>query len=95
MGMQGMFGERLFSILDKDADEILSKEEFIEGLGRLFTSDFKQNVKIVFDLFDFDNDGFITSEDLLTLLSHIPISSINPEELNSTASNKSPKRNSM
>jgi len=30
-------------------------------------------MKIIFDLFDFDNDGVITKEDVIALLSHIPL----------------------
>jgi len=95
MGMQGMFGDRLFSIFDKDGDDLLNKEEFVSGISRLFTTEFNKNVRIVFDLFDFDNDGFITAEDMRVLLSHLPIQSSNTEIITSKGSAKTQMRSAM
>ena len=68
-----MIGERIFSLFDVDKDGFLKKAEFQSGLCRLFVSSFEENVKLVYDLFDFDSDEKITKEDIRTLLSHVPL----------------------
>lgn len=52
------------------------KGEFGSCIIRLFSSVFEEKVKLIFDLYDFDSDGKITKEDIITLLSHVP-----PEEV--------------
>ena len=76
MGLPALLTERLFFIMDKDKNEFLSLSEFIQGLSKLFSKDFERNVSLVFDLFDFDEDGFAISEDLRVVLSHVPVTEI-------------------
>ena len=76
MGLPSLIAERLFAKMDKNKDEMQSLAEFKEGSARLFTKKFEDNVNLMFDLFDFDNDGFITGEDIRLLLSHVPITQI-------------------
>jgi Ca2+-binding EF-hand superfamily protein len=60
-------------LFDVDKDCYLKKTEFQGGICRLFVSSFDENVKLVYDLFDFDSDGKISKEDIRTLLSHVPL----------------------
>ncbi len=46
------------------------------------TQNFDKNLKLVFDMYDFDGDGLIAREDIRTLLSSVPLAPENghPEE---------------
>ena len=50
--------------------------EFLAGTSRLFSNSFDDNLKLIFDMFDFDNDGVASKEDIRTLLSHVPLSQV-------------------
>ena len=47
---------KLFSC-NKSADSSISKEQFIEGLRLLYISKLSVRSKMVFDMYDYDNDG--------------------------------------
>lgn len=40
---------------------------------KLYSNDFNVKMKFVFDMYDFDSDGYITKEDVITLLLSVPI----------------------
>lgn len=40
------------------------------------SQDFDENIKVVFQIYDFDKDNLISSEDIRTLLSHVPLSQL-------------------
>ena len=48
----------------------------MDGACRLFNSNFDENLDLVFKVFDFDNDGFISKEDIRIVLSHVPLAQI-------------------
>ena len=54
----------------------MSRTEFVEGGCRLFSNNFSENLKLIFQLVDFDKDGIVTKEDLRIVLSHIPLAQI-------------------
>lgn len=66
----------MFTMFDTDRDGFLGKKEFLNGFYRLFGCSFEENLKLVYDLFDFDSDGQITKEDMRTLLSHVPLAQL-------------------
>ena len=47
--------------------------EFIEGLTTLFSDSTDKIEKFIFQLYDFDKDGFISKEDVRVVLSYIPL----------------------
>lgn len=47
--------------------------EFIEGLSTLFSDSTDKIEKFIFQLYDFDKDGFISREDVRVVLSYIPL----------------------
>lgn len=65
--------DKLFNTFDKDGDEHLSMKEFVEGLNLLYYGTFKQTAKIIFNMYDFDNDGYINKNDVKTLMSYLPL----------------------
>lgn len=67
--------EKLFSVFDKDNNSFLSAKEFIDGFNTLYYGNFKQTVKIIFGMYDFDKDGYIHKEDIKVLFSYLPIKS--------------------
>ena len=54
----------------------MSRSEFIKGTSRLFNSSFDENIKLIFELLDFDSDGVASAEDMRALLSHVPMSEV-------------------
>jgi Ca2+-binding EF-hand superfamily protein len=48
-------------------------KQFVYVLFKVYYSTFEEQVKLVFDIYDFDKDGFITQEDVRIILSYIPI----------------------
>ena len=72
--LPGMICKRLFSVFNYNKDEeYLSAENFIENMTNLFTGNIEYLFKLIFNLFDFNNDGTISSEDVNIILSYIPI----------------------
>ena len=40
---------------------------------RLYTGNFEEHINFIFEFYDFDKDGKITSEDVRIVLSYIPL----------------------
>ena len=69
-----MICRRLFSVFNNNIDEeYLSAENFVENMTNLFTGNIVYLFKLIFNLFDFNNDGNISSDDVNIILSYIPI----------------------
>jgi len=71
--LPGILAERFFSLLDANNDEYIDLREFVYILFKVYYSSFDAQVKLVFDIYDFDRDGSITKEDVRIILSYIPI----------------------
>lgn len=71
--LPGILAERFFSLLDANQDEYIDLREFVYILFKIYYSNFDNQVKLVFDIYDFDKDGYITKEDVRIILSYIPI----------------------
>ena len=71
--MPGIIGERLFAVFDINNDGYLDITEFVTNMFKLYTSEFNIKMKLTFDMYDFDRDGFLSKEDVSLLLSHAPI----------------------
>ena len=74
-GLPGMISRRLFSVFNnnKNDEEYLSGENFIENMLNLFTGKIDHLFSLIFKLFDFTNSGNISSEEVSLILSYIPI----------------------
>lgn len=68
-----MLGERFFAIMDRNKDGYVDYKEFLNGLLRIYCSTFDQKTKFVFDIYDFDEDGFISKDDFSAIMSYMPI----------------------
>jgi len=71
--MPGIIAERVFTLFDKNKDGYSGKEEFIAAACRLLSQKFEDNIKAVFEVYDFDDDGIISREDIRVLLSYVPL----------------------
>ena len=45
----------------------------MHGFFKVYYSNLETKIKLSFDMYDFDRDGYITREDVRLILSHIPI----------------------
>ena len=46
-------------------------------MSTLFTESFDNLVKFIFKFYDFDKDGFITKDDIRTVMSYVPLNTNN------------------
>ncbi|CDW83301.1 myosin light chain kinase [Stylonychia lemnae] len=63
-GLPGILNERFFKILDENGDGIIDQKEFIHAMFKVYYSKLESKIKLVFDIYDFDNDGYISKEDI-------------------------------
>eukprot|EP00831_Metopus_contortus_P084918 TRINITY_DN9752_c0_g1_i1.p1 TRINITY_DN9752_c0_g1~~TRINITY_DN9752_c0_g1_i1.p1 ORF type:complete len:493 (+),score=73.14 TRINITY_DN9752_c0_g1_i1:162-1640(+) len=80
LNLPGLIGERVFSLFDTNHDGYSGKEEFMNAVCRLVNQKFEDNIKVVFEIYDFDNDKLVSRDDIRTLLSHVPLSQILAEK---------------
>lgn len=71
--LPGIIGERFFAVLDLSKNEYIDLREFVHGFFKVYYSNLETKIKLSFDVYDFDRDGYITKEDVRLILSHIPI----------------------
>ena len=71
--LPGLLAERLFTVLDKNKNNYLCQEEFLTGMLTFYCSSFNDKIKFIFDIYDFDNDGFINKSDIVTIISSMPV----------------------
>ena len=67
-----MIAERIFSVIDKKRRGFIDAMQFCTFMFKLYSADYDVRIKFIFDLYDFDDDGVISKEDIHTLLSHFP-----------------------
>ena len=74
--LPGLISRRLFIVFNNNnnEEEFLSADNFINNMLDLFVGGFNELSNIIFNLFDFKNDGQITSDEISIILSYIPIS---------------------
>lgn len=70
--LPGIIADRFFSIVDKNGDKKVSEQEFVTAFKQLYLSDLQMKMKISFEIFDFDKDGFISREDIRLIMSFVP-----------------------
>lgn len=71
--LPGLIAERLFFIMDRDKNNYLSQDEFLSGFLCFYCSDFDEKIKLIFEIYDFDNDGLINQNDIITIISCMPV----------------------
>ena len=71
--LPGIISTRLFTLLDSDKDDYLGYSEFSKGMNILFNSDLDSLMGFIFNIFDENNDGLISPEDIRTIFQYIPL----------------------
>lgn len=73
--LPGIISERLFTVLDKDKDGILSLSEFVNGMRSIFSQaeTFDSLAKFIFDFYDFRSCEKIKKDDVRVVLSYVPL----------------------
>jgi len=71
--MKGLLGERMFSLYDLNSIGNVNLEDFKNTSFKFFDPSFDSKLSLVFDIYDFNEDGFVAEEDIRSILSHIPI----------------------
>ena len=61
------------AVLDLSKSDYIDLREFVHGFFKVYYSNLETKIKLSFDIYDFDRDGYITKEDVRLILSHIPI----------------------
>lgn len=85
--LPGIISERLFAVFDDDKNGFLSLQEFYDGMMTLFTKPFDELAHFIFKMYDSDSDGYVTKNDIKSLMQYIHIdtnminnvNSINPK----------------
>ena len=65
--------EKVFTVFDEDKDGFLNSKEFILGMNRLYNGSYQDTIKLIFDILDFNHDGFIEKDDAKMILSLLPL----------------------
>ena len=69
-----IISKRIFKLFDTNNNTYLTKESFSDGFYNLyFNKDIEFKLKLIFDLFDFNEDGTISRIDILFLLKHLEV----------------------
>ena len=63
-------------MIDANRDNLIDHTEFISSLSRIYFGNFEEKAKFIFDMYDFDGNGQISREDIRTLLSYVPITTM-------------------
>ena len=73
-----IISQRLFDLSIKEHKELLSFSEFENCMTTLFLEDYYlygdnySTIKLIFDVYDFNNDGIISREDIEMIVQYIP-----------------------
>jgi len=70
IGLPMIVSDKLYSTFISHQEKELTYQEFSNGLYDLLFGDLDDKMSIVFDLLDFNGDGFIVIEDAFLILSH-------------------------
>ena len=71
--LPGLIGQRLFNLMNKNRKGYLSPREFITGMCTLFCEEINSLINFIFKFYDFDEDDFITFDDIHAVLCYLPI----------------------
>jgi len=56
----------------KKKEEYVTEQSFIRNFTSIFIGDLDQKMRFTFQMYDFDNDGMITPEDIRIMMSYMP-----------------------
>ena len=71
--LPGLIGQRLFNLMNVNRNGYLSSNEFIKGMCTLFGEEINSLIDFIFQFYDFDEDDYITFDDVHAVLCYMPI----------------------
>lgn len=71
--MPGLLGERIFCVFDRNKNNYLDQQEFLSGMLNFYCSTFEDKIRLIFEIYDFDSDGLINKNDIITIISCMPV----------------------
>jgi hypothetical protein len=60
------------SMTEKKKHEYVTMKSFIQNFTDIFIGDLNKKMRLTFNMYDFDGDGYITPEDIRIMLSYMP-----------------------
>jgi len=66
--LPGILGERVFKVFDKKKSGVIDFEEFLLGLQKFVRGSVEDKAKMIFDMCDLNDSGFVDSCELSTIL---------------------------
>jgi serine/threonine-protein phosphatase 2B regulatory subunit len=74
--------KRVIAVLDKNKDGTISFLEFVQGLNSLSAgAENEEKLKFAFQIYDINNDGFISNGELFTVLKMMVGTNLNDVQL--------------
>jgi Ca2+-binding EF-hand superfamily protein len=70
--LPGIVGDRFYSMMDPKDTGAIEMREFVHKIIMTFISDLDTKLRMTFRMYDFNNDGQITKEDVRMVMSYIP-----------------------
>lgn len=60
-------------LVNKKKEDYITQESFVRNFVKIFLGDLESKIQFTFEMYDFDNDGYITTEDVRIMLSYMPL----------------------
>lgn len=75
--LPGIINDRFYLQFQKTESDHIFEKSFINGMTKVYLSSFEEKTRMTFDMYDFDGDGLLMSEDVRLLLSYVPFKTDN------------------
>jgi serine/threonine-protein phosphatase 2B regulatory subunit len=70
--LPGLLGERLLTVFDENRNGCVDVREFISSLAVCCRGSLDERLKFMFKLYDFNDDGFVSKDELTFFLNQLP-----------------------
>mmetsp|Transcript_17247 Transcript_17247/g.33855 ORF Transcript_17247/g.33855 Transcript_17247/m.33855 type:complete len:994 (+) Transcript_17247:432-3413(+) len=74
--LPGLHGERLFYVFDRKHTGHVEFAEFVAGLALCLRGSFDEKVRVIFRIYDIDNNDHVSKDELKTMLLQVPRESL-------------------
>ena len=89
LALPGLIGEQFIKQMSRYPKEGIEKIGFTNSMRIVFRGVLEERIQLIFNMYDFDNDGYITKEDVRILLSYAPLDNLTLESLKKSVCEKS------
>lgn len=73
VNLPGVVSDRFFALASESAhDERVELDNFLKVIVSVYSASLDERMKLIFDMYDFNQDGVITAEEVRMVLSYIP-----------------------